>query len=127
MSSRLYCLAVLVLSFVFSGCTETTNSPPEISAESVTPSIFNTAGAPTVEFSVPDMMCPEGCGAKTKEILAEQPGVKDVLIEFESKTAVVAVDDGEFDSDVALAALVDHGFDHSTLKGVDSVKPQAAH
>src|SRR5687767_5139986 len=116
MSSRPYRLGLLCLSVALAGCMEAPNEAVGITAESATPAVFNTAGAPTVEFSVPDMMCPEGCGAKTKEILAEQPGVKDVLIEFESKTAVVAVEDGNFDSDAAIAALVDHGFDHSTLK-----------
>jgi copper chaperone CopZ len=110
MSLRLYCLPLLVLSFAVVGCSKATHAPVDVSAS-------------TVKFSVPDMMCPEGCGAKTKEILAEQPGVKDVLIEFESKTAVVAVEDGKFDSDAALAALVDHGFDHSALKSEGTVKP----
>lgn len=77
---------------------------------------FNVDGAPTVEFNVPDMMCPEGCGAKTKEILSEQPGAKEVVINFDAKTATVAVVEGEFDAEAAIAALVDYGFEHSTLK-----------
>ena len=77
---------------------------------------FNVAGAPTVEFNVPDMMCPEGCGAKTKEILSEQPGAKEVVINFDAKTATVAIEEGKFDPDAAIAALVDHGFENSTLK-----------
>jgi copper chaperone CopZ len=77
---------------------------------------FNVAGAPTVEFSVPDMMCPTSCVAKTREILSQQPGAKDVFVDFETKTAIVAVEDGKFDAGQAIAALVDHGFDHSTLK-----------
>lgn len=101
-----------------------------MSTDTATPAIFNVAGAPTVEFSVPDMMCPEGCGVKTKEILAEQPGAKEVLVDFEAKTATVAIENGKFDAAQALAALVDHGFDHSTLKDTDSAaasaKPQAA-
>jgi hypothetical protein len=52
-----------------------------------TPAIFNAGGAPTVEFNVPDMMCPEGCGAKTQEILAGLPGAKEVVINFDAKTA----------------------------------------
>ena len=35
---------------------------------------FNSAGAPTVEFSVPDMMCAEGCAVAVKEILAKAAG-----------------------------------------------------
>lgn len=89
-----------------------------------TPVAFNTAGAPTVEFNVPDMMCPEGCGEKTKEILSEQPGAKEVVINFEAKTATVAIEDGKFDEEAAIAALVDHGFEHSTLKS-DGAKSDA--
>ena len=64
-------VAVLILVV---GCSQS-NSAVDVS-KSTTPASFNTAGAPTVEFTVPDMMCPEGCGAKVKEILAEQPARK---------------------------------------------------
>ena len=104
-----------------SGCGEGELKLPETTATK-----FNSAGAPTVEFSVPDMMCPEGCGEKTKEILAGQPGARDVYVDFEAKTATVAVEEGKFDAEQALAALVDHGFDHSTMKGDAVAKPQAA-
>jgi copper chaperone CopZ len=64
------------------------------------------------------MMCPEGCGEKVKEILAEQPGAKEVLVDFDAKTATVAIESGgNFDTSAAVAALVDHGFKNSTLKG----------
>ena len=107
---------MLVLSLAVSGCTDSNEFTAGISAESATPAAFNVAGAPTVEFSVPDMMCPEGCAVKTKEILSEQPGAKEVVVDFEAKTATVAVEKDKFDADAAIAALVDHGFDHSTLK-----------
>ncbi|MEX2091851.1 MAG: heavy-metal-associated domain-containing protein [Pirellulales bacterium] len=87
---------------------------------------FNVAGAPTVEFNVPDMMCPEGCGAKTKEILSEQPGAKEVVINFDAKTATVAVEKDKFDANAAIAALVDYGFENSTLKASTSESDQAA-
>jgi copper chaperone CopZ len=87
--------------------------------------VFNAEKAPTVEFSVPDMMCPEGCGVKVKEILAEQPGAKEVIVDFDSKTATVAIEEGKFDSQKAIAALVDHSFGQSTLKGDVPTKPQA--
>lgn len=87
---------------------------------------FNLAGAPTVQFSVPDMMCPEGCGAKVTEILSKQPGAKDVLVEFDSKTATVAIDRDKFDAQKAVAALVDCQFKNSTLKDANTAKPQAA-
>ena len=98
------------------GCSQqSANQSGDISS-STTPVAFNTAGAPTVEFSVPDMMCPEGCGAKVKELLSEQPGAKDVFVDFPNKTATVAVDKDKFDAKKAIAALVDHQFNHSALK-----------
>ncbi len=67
---------------------------------------------------------------KVKEILSEQPGAKEVIVDFDSKTATVAVDPGQFDAKQAIAALVDHQFDHSAVKGeaaaTDSAKPHAA-
>jgi copper chaperone CopZ len=100
---------------LLAGCSQQATQS-QLSNNDLTPASFNKAGAPTVEFSVPDMMCPEGCGAKVKEILSKQPGAKDVLVDFPNKTAVVAVDKKEFDSDKAIAALVDHQFNHSALK-----------
>lgn len=108
------------------GCGQQGSELSSTAAVESTPAVFNTGGAPTVEFSVPDMMCPEGCGEKTKEILAGQPGAKDVMIDFPAKTAIVAVEGDAFDADEALAALVDHGFDHSTLKDEAAAKPQTA-
>ena len=101
-------------------------SDGELRLPEATTAVFNAAGAPTVEFSVPDMMCPDSCAVKTKEILAEQRGARDVLVDFETKTATVVIEEGQFDADAALAALLDHGFDHSTLNGGAAAKPQAA-
>src|SRR5436190_7428896 len=95
-------------------------SPTADTAAAVTPVSFNIAGAPTVQFSVPDMMCPEGCGVKVKEILSKQPGAKDVLVDFDSKTATVAIDKDKFDARKAVAALVDCQFNHSTLKNANA-------
>ncbi len=106
---------ILLFSLAFSGCMEATNTPD-----------FNVAGLPTVEFSVPDMMCPDGCGVAVKEILVKQPGAKDVLVDFEGKTAIVAVDEKAFNSDKALAALVDKQFLNSSLKEGVNAKPYAA-
>jgi hypothetical protein len=39
-----------------------------------------------------------------------------VIVDFDSKTATVAVEEGKFDSKQAIAALVDHGFEHAALK-----------
>jgi copper chaperone CopZ len=76
---------------------------------------FNTDGAPTVEFSVPDMMCEHSCVPTVRETLAAQPGVKDVKVELTSKTATVAVDKDKFDPEKAVAALVDLQFTETEL------------
>lgn len=92
----------------------------------VTAVAFNAAGDPTLEFSVPAMMCPHGCAPKVKELLAEQQGVKDVKVTYETKTAVVAVDEAEFDSAQAIAVLADHGFEDSSLQLSDTSAAPAA-
>jgi copper chaperone CopZ len=122
--------AIVCIGFTlgFAGCSEQPAKMPQATLEEVKPAAFNVAGAPTVEFNAPDMMCPEGCGEKVKEILSEQPGAKEVMVDFDAKVAKVAVaDDSKFDKDAAVAALVDHGFKNSTVKGgAEVAKPQAA-
>lgn len=113
--------AIIVWVGIFGGCSAEIDSPATAAV-----SAFNTAGAPTVEFNAPDMMCPEGCGAKVKQILSAQPGAKDVVINFETKTATVAVDQEKFDPEAAIAALKDYGFDHSTLKSSNTNAEPAA-
>lgn len=106
------------------GCSQVESSTSN-SAAPVTPVSLNTAGAPTVEFSVPDMMCPEGCGAKVKEILSQQPGAKDVVVDFPAKKAIVAVDKDKFDAKQAIAALVDHQFKNSALSTENTATAEA--
>jgi copper chaperone CopZ len=84
---------------------------------------FNSTGAPTVEFTMPDMMCEEGCAAAVREILGKQPGAKDVLVDFSDKIATVAVDERQFDSQSALAELVDKGFMNSKLNALKNDVP----
>jgi copper chaperone CopZ len=117
---------------VLIGCTETGT---DTSTQSIAPVVFNAGHRPTVEFSLPDMMCENGCALAVEEILERQPGAKEVQVDFEGKTATVAIDEGAFDPEQALAALVDKGFDQSALKDgavktpvVDGAgpKPQAA-
>lgn len=103
-------IPALIATAVFVGCSNSIEAPIS------TPVAFNAAGAPTIEFNVPDMMCPEGCGAKTKEILAGLPGAKEVVINFDAKTATVAIEEDNFDAEGAIAALKDYGFENSTLK-----------
>ena len=121
---RITFAGLIVLAVV--GCSKPAAQAP-VAKESITPAAFNTAGAPTVEFTVPDMMCPEGCGVKVKEILSSQPGAKDVLVEFETKTAKVAIDKDKFDTKQALAALVDHQFKQSALKDGSAATPAVPH
>ena len=114
-TSRIF-LFVGILGF-FVGCNQQAGQMPKATTDAVTTTSFNVAGAPTVEFNAPDMMCPEGCGAKVKEILSGQPGAKEVVVDFDAKTAKVAVEDAtKFDSNAAVAALVDHGFKNSSIK-----------
>jgi copper chaperone CopZ len=78
------------------------------------PVAFNTAGAPTVQFSVPDMVC-ESCSAAVHETLAKQPGAKEVVVDLEEKVATVAIDKVSFDEEAAVAALLDKQFPNAKL------------
>ena len=120
MCSRTICL-FLALAFTV-GCGERSENSAGQTSKEATTVAFNTADAPTVEFCVPDMMCPESCAVKVKEILSEQPGAKEVVVDFDAKTATVAVDKEKFGVQAAIADLVDHGFDHSTLKSAVHVE-----
>ena len=108
--------ALLSAALLTVGCTsekvDVASNQPE--AE-VTVAAFNVEGAPTVAFSVPDMMCEDSCVPTVEKTLADQPGVKDVEVDLESKTATVAVDEGEFDAEKAVAALVDLQFTETKL------------
>lgn len=92
-----------------------TEGPSSAASTEVTSVAFNTEGAPTVEFSVPDMMCEVSCAPKVRKVLAAQPGVKDVDVQLDGKTATVAVDEEKFDADAAVAALVDVQFVNTKL------------
>lgn len=120
---RFAAFAIVVL--VLCGCVRESSDVTETGV-AATPVAFNVSGAPTIEFSVPDMMCPTSCVAKTKEILSQQPGAKEVRVDFDTKTAIVAVESGDFNAEQAIAALVDHGFDHSTVKSESGKTDSAA-
>ncbi|MEM9660032.1 MAG: heavy-metal-associated domain-containing protein, partial [Planctomycetota bacterium] len=83
---------------------------------------FNVDGAPTVVFSVPDMMCEESCVPAVQKILAGQPGVEEVHVALDSKTATVAVDEQSFDADAAIAALVDMQFTNTAVATNDDAE-----
>jgi len=124
---------VLLLSLVvLVGCTQTsqtstTSVKTDEQPATVTQASFNPEGAPTVEFSVPDMVCEFSCVPQVRETLAGQPGVKDVKVVLDTHTATVAVDKAKFDADKAIAALVDLKFTNTKLaKAADGPKPDAA-
>jgi copper chaperone CopZ len=92
-----------------------TAAESNVQPAAVTQTAFNTEGAPTVEFSVPDMVCEFSCVPEVRETLAKQPGVKDVKVVLDTHTATVAVDKDKFDADKAIAALVDLKFTNTKL------------
>jgi copper chaperone CopZ len=114
MRLKLICLGLVIA--IVAGCGTSPTTSVSSDGRDTMAVAFNVSGAPTVEFSVPDMMCPESCAVQVKEILSEQPGAKEVVVDFDSKTATVAIDKDKFDPDAAIAALVDHMYDHSQLK-----------
>jgi copper chaperone CopZ len=117
-------LLVIVLAGFVAGCGQQSDKKPSVAAKGLTSTSFNAADLPTVAFNAPDMMCPEGCGEKVKEILSAQPGAKEVVIDFDNKMATVAIEDGsKFDANAAVAALADHGFKNSTVKSGEGAAP----
>ena len=123
--------AILFSCGLLLGCTQQSEAPPtssistENSAGNPSPQdrlvAFNSDGAPTVEFEVPSMMCPHGCVPKVREAFAEQPGVKDVQVVYATKTAIIAIDEEQFNSSDAIATLVDeYGFTGTRLKSPNS-------
>ena len=98
------------------GCqSEQAPTPKESVTVSATPATFNPDGAPTITFEVPDMKCQYACVDAVKTALAAQPGAKDVKVDFETKQATVVIDETSFDSEAALATLVDYQFTNSKL------------
>ncbi|QDS99855.1 heavy-metal-associated domain-containing protein [Adhaeretor mobilis] len=90
--------------------TSSPNAEGSEQSAAVTQVAFNVEGAPTVEFSVPNMHCEFSCTPAVKKTLAAQPGVKDVKVDLDTKTAVVSIDKEQFNPEAAVAALVDIQF-----------------
>lgn len=88
-----------------------------------TQAAFNASGAPTVQFSVPDMMCEDSCAVAVHDTLAAQPGAVDVVVDFPNRLATVAIEKGKFDSQAALAALLDKQFTEAKLVGAEEPVP----
>lgn len=63
-----------------------------------------------VSLHVEGMMCAESCAKSVEEILAAQPGVHQVAVDFEHKQATCQVDPQTFDVDAAVAELADQDF-----------------
>ena len=104
--------AILCLALCVTGCAE---HGAVDNLQSTHKAAFNTSQLPTVEFALPDMMCEEGCAEAVEDILVAQPGIEDVRVDFEAKSATVAIDEQSFDSQQVVAALVDKGFENSAL------------
>jgi copper chaperone CopZ len=114
-------ITILLAAALVAGCSSESVTVPAGETPATTTVAFNAAGAPTVEFSVPDMMCEESCAAKVREVLAEQPGVKEVVVDFPNRTATVAIDETAFDAEQAVRLLSDdYGFPNTHLKTADA-------
>jgi copper chaperone CopZ len=109
------CVTFATFAVLLAGCQSEFSTAPEESTAKASPVAFNLEGAPTVAFSVPDMMCEYSCVEQVKKALSSEPGVKDVLVDFEAKRATVAVDREQFDEEAAIATLVDYQFTNSQL------------
>lgn len=92
----------LLLLVTIVGCTSKENAAP--TSTDVQPVSFNVEGRPTIEIDVPGLHC-ENCSATACNLLAEVPGVVDVKADPETKKATLAIDEAEFDSEAARAAL----------------------
>jgi len=109
------CVMFATFAVLVAGCQTELSTAPEESTAKASPVAFNVEGAPTVAFSVPDMMCEFSCVEQVKIALSSEPGVKDVQVDFEAKRATVAVDREQFDAEGAIATLVDYQFTNSQL------------
>jgi copper chaperone CopZ len=111
----------LLLAFVvgIAGCADTTVTTNDAEKPKATPTAFNTVGAPTIQFSVPDMMCEDSCAVAVHDTLAAQPGAVEVQVDFPNRLATVAIEEGKFDSQAALAALLDKQFTEAKLVGAE--------
>jgi copper chaperone CopZ len=107
--------AITVVLIALIGCADSNVTTTDATKPEATAVAFNVAGAPTVQFEVPDMMCEESCAKAVRETLAAQPGAKEVVVDFPKKIATVAIDAETFSSDDALAALLDKQFTEAKL------------
>ncbi|MEM6329746.1 MAG: heavy metal-associated domain-containing protein [Planctomycetota bacterium] len=108
---RFAAAALLIAGGVLAGCgkapvaNEAPAFEPGDEAE-VTLANFNPDGLPTVSIEVPSIHC-KRCAASVEECLVGQPGVEQVVVDVEAKTAMLAIDQASFDTDAAIAALAE--------------------
>ncbi len=110
-----WCVTFATFAVLVAGCQTELSTTSEESTAKASPVAFNVEGAPTVAFSVPDMMCEFSCVEQVKKALSSEPGVKDVQVDYEAKRATVAVDREQFDAEGAIATLIDYQFTNSQL------------
>ena len=60
-------IVLLAVAVILVGCGEKEEESISVVPDQLSAASFNSEHAPTVEFSVPDMMCPDGCGVAVKE------------------------------------------------------------
>lgn len=75
----------------------------------VTQASFNIADDPTVAIEVPGMHC-AACAASIEKTLVNEPGVKEIRMNIEKKTATVAIDKSAFDAGKAIESLASAGW-----------------
>jgi copper chaperone CopZ len=63
-----------------------------------------------LSLHVDGMMCADSCAKTVEEILAAQPGVREVQVSFEASQAICHVDPELFEPDIAIAELADQDF-----------------
>ena len=108
------CFVLAGVAAMLIGCQDTSAPEPGVSVEETTQTTFNEAGAPTIRIEVPGIHC-ESCVEQVTEALSSQSGVTDVIVSLEDKIATVAVDEETFDTDDAIATLVDYQFPESKV------------
>ena len=62
-------------------------------------------------------MCQDVCAKTVQTLLAKQPGVLDARVDFPAGLATVAVTEGEFDPEAAIASLADFKFEAALVEG----------
>ena len=105
---RFFSVLLLTVSALLVGC-QNQQPTEEPAAPATEPVVFNEAGAPTVVFAVEGMACGE-CAKTVRGVLTEQPGVVDAMVDLPAKRATVAISEGDFNPEAAIAALAEKSY-----------------